>query len=134
MGPVTRWLSAELKPHHPRQQPQHTHMQIRSYISADNTTENSALFMKCKHATLCCNRAMNVINFNHAMYNTNTKKEKLTKSLTSSRLTMPLRPVDFDVTHNHPSPMSLRTMNISPGMKLFQHQKYRVKTAVQMAR
>jgi len=34
---------------------------------------------------------------------------------------MPLRPVDLDVTHNHPSPMSLRTMNISPGTKLIQH-------------
>jgi len=49
---------------------------------------------------------------------------KLTRSFTSSRLTMPLRPVDLEVTHNQPSPMSLRTINISPGTKLVQHQQF----------
>jgi len=41
-----------------------------------------------------------------------------TSSWTSSLFIIPLRPVDCDVTHSQPSPMSLCTTNISPGTKL----------------
>ncbi len=47
----------------------------------------------------------------------------LTSSCTSSWLTIPLSPVDCDVTHNQPSPMSLCTTKISPLSKLESKQR-----------
>ena len=46
------------------------------------------------------------------------KWETITSSCTSSWLTIPLSPVDCEVTHNHPSPISLWTTKISPLSKL----------------